>query len=106
MLHRGEWNHRRLIGREWVRQALAPSGLPDQPSTAADPAPASGLAWWINVKSGWPRVPRDAFAGAGAGHQLLIVIPSLDLVVVRHGEALEPPKAGGSFWAPVVRYLL
>jgi CubicO group peptidase (beta-lactamase class C family) len=106
MLHRGEWNHRRLIGREFVRQALAPSGLPDPSSTAADPAPASGFAWWLNAKGVWPRVPRDAFAGAGAGHQLLIVIPSLDLVLVRYGEALDLPTKGGSFWAPVVRYVL
>jgi hypothetical protein len=53
----------------------------------------------------WPEVPRDAFAGAGAGHQLLLVVPSLDLILVRFGESLADPGQESSFWSPVVRHL-
>ena len=36
--------------------------------------PASGLAWYINADGVWPDVPRDAFAGAGAQHQVIVIV--------------------------------
>ncbi len=36
----------------------------------------------------YTRLPKDAFWGAGAGHQVLLVIPSLNLIAVRNGAAL------------------
>ncbi len=50
-------------------------------------------------------MPRDAFAGAGAGNQVLLVMPSLDLIVVRNGELLGDEAAGEGFWGGVVKYL-
>ena len=38
----------------------------------------------------WKSAPEDAFGGAGAGHQFLMVVPSLDLIVVRNGQRLDP----------------
>src|SRR5262249_27840446 len=35
-------------------------------------------------------VPRDAYWGAGAGDQLLFVVPSLNLIMVRNGETIAP----------------
>ena len=67
-----------------------------------------GLGWWTNVNGAWPSLPRDAFAGAGNGHQIVLVIPSLDLVVVRFGHALAPNHPGdiiGPYWEPVKEYL-
>lgn len=99
MLHRGQWNGRQLVSRAWVEKALAYAGMPDRkPEAPGDPVPVSGLAWWLNAKGSWSGVPRDAFAGSGAGHQLLLVVPSLDLVVVRNGVALNPPGRGAGFW--------
>ncbi len=40
--------------------------------------------------------PRDAFAGAGAQNQLLLVVPSLELIVVRFGEQLYGGSKGDS----------
>src|SRR5262249_30288569 len=37
----------------------------------------------------WQAAPDDAFWGAGAGHQILLVIPSLNLIVVRNGDSLD-----------------
>ena len=54
----------------------------------------SGLGWWVNrAPDGtrlWKSAPEDAFGGAGAGHQFLLVVPSLDLIVVRNGQRLDP----------------
>ncbi len=105
MLHRGEWNHRQLIGRKTVEQGLAFSGMP---ISQEKNAPASGLAWWLNTNGAWPCLPSDAFAGAGAGHQLLMVVPSLDLIVVRNGQILNPERRAGEtgFWSPMVEHLM
>jgi hypothetical protein len=67
-----------------VSAALKPSGLPGH----------SGLGWWVNTGSTgtklWGAAPEDAFGGAGAGQQLLLVVPSLELIVVRNGDRLDP----------------
>ena len=61
--------------------------MPYPARTPATPAtPASGLCWYTNFDKVWPSVPADAFAGAGASHQVLIVIPSLNLIAVRMGD--------------------
>ncbi len=54
----------------------------------------SGLGWWVNTGPDgtrlWKSAPEDAFGGAGAGQQFLLVVPSLDLIVVRNGDRLDP----------------
>jgi CubicO group peptidase (beta-lactamase class C family) len=104
LLHRGLWQGRSLIRRTSVERAVAAAGTPLPPRTAADPAPAPGLGFWSNSDGVWAGVPRDAFAAAGAGHQILLVVPSLDLVAVRMGEALEPGAA--SYWGPAYERFL
>lgn len=84
LLHRGQWEGRQLIDPDVVARVLEPSGMPGH----------SGLGWWVNRgKDGtrlWKSAPEDAFGGAGAGHQVLVVVPSLDLIVVRNGSTLDP----------------
>lgn len=99
MMLRGQWNGRELIRRDVVRQALTDQKMPHPPRSSTDPAPASGLAWYTNADGVWPAAPRDTFAGAGASHQVIVVAPSLDLIVVRNGDALADDKS--NFWGPV-----
>jgi CubicO group peptidase (beta-lactamase class C family) len=104
LMQQGVWNGRELARRSAVRQVVTYAGMP-KPARAEDPyAPASGLAWYTNADGVWPDVPRDAIAGAGAGHQVIVAIPSLELVVVRNGEAMSEGKA--AFWTPVYKKLL
>jgi CubicO group peptidase (beta-lactamase class C family) len=105
MLRRGDWQGRRLLDARWVKTGTAYAGTPLPERSGGDPAPASGLGWWTNFDGVWKQVPRDAFAGAGAGHQLLLVVPSLDLLVVRFGETLADPGEQGGFWSPVAEHL-
>lgn len=102
LLHGGAWNGQPVIAPASVRRTLEPVPVP-LPDRVADPsAPTSGLAWYLNVDGVWPSVPRDAFAGAGAGHQVLLAVPSLGLIIVRNGGNLAPELP---FWTAVTRHL-
>ncbi len=84
LLNRGNWEGRELLDSTVVKATLKHSGMPGH----------SGLGWWVNAQHDgsrlWKSAPEDAFGGAGAGHQFLMVVPSLDLIVVRNGEKLDP----------------
>jgi CubicO group peptidase (beta-lactamase class C family) len=105
MLRKGNWQGEQLIQSRWVEEVIRPAGtpLPDRP--AGNPQPASGLGWWTNADGVWPQVPRDAFAGAGAGNQVLLVVPSLDLIVVRNGANLYDPARDEGFWGGLEQHL-
>jgi CubicO group peptidase (beta-lactamase class C family) len=105
MLRRGDWQGRRLVASRWVETVTAYAGTPLPDRSGGAPAPASGLGWWTNSDGVWQSVPRDAFGGAGAGHQLLLVVPSLELIVVRFGGPIADPGQAGGFWRPVVQHL-
>jgi len=106
MLHKGNWEGRQLIPSSWVERMVSDAGAPRPETGPDDPSPASGLCWGVNSNGAWSRVPRDAFAGVGAGHQMLLVIPSLDLIVVRQGESLSDAARGESYGAGFVQHLL
>lgn len=56
--------------------------------------PAPGLLWWTNENKIWDSLPEDAFIAMGADHQILLGIPSLDIIVVRFGSTLSDRKWG------------
>jgi len=102
MLRRGDWEGESLVRRETVERmvAYAETPIPDRPD--GNPQPASGLAWYTNYDLNWAGVPADAFAGAGAGNQVLIVVPSLQMIIVRNGSQIDEK----GFWGGVVDHLL
>lgn len=101
MLRLGDWDGQRLLAPATVRRVLAPVGAPAIDRTK-DRQPCPGLGWWLAADGALSRLPRDAFLGAGAGHQLLLVVPSLELIVVRFGNTLAP----GGFWTAVEQHLV
>jgi len=105
MLRKGRWEGRQLISPARVVEALSYAGTPLPSRSKGKPNPGSGLGWWINFDGVWPSVPTDAFAGAGAGHQILLVIPSLDMIVVRNGDSLGDESWGERFWGELENYL-
>ena len=80
LLREGDWDGKQVLAREAVRQITGDAGLPGH----------CGMGFWTNADGRYPRLPRDTYYGAGAGDQLLIVVPSLNLIVVRNGETLAP----------------
>jgi CubicO group peptidase (beta-lactamase class C family) len=97
VLLRGRWEDQQLIDPAVVDTALKHSGLPGH----------SGLGWWVNTAPDgtrrWNSAPDDAIGGAGAGQQFLLVVPSLDLIVVRNGQQLDPAL---SFEVGLDRYVV
>lgn len=103
LLCKGEWEGRQLVSPARVHEMLAYAGTPLPDRSAEDPyCPGSSLGWYTNFDGVWPSVPRDAFAGAGAGQQVLVVVPSLDMIVVRNGELLDDKL---EFWEGLVKHL-
>ncbi|MHC4118495.1 MAG: serine hydrolase domain-containing protein [Planctomycetota bacterium] len=105
MLRKGDWQGRQLIDSRWVETVLRYAGTPKPDRPEGNPQPACGLGWYTNFDGVWPQVPRDAFAGAGAGNQVLLVVPSLDLIIVRNGGNLYDPAKDEGFWGGVEKYL-
>ena len=75
----------RATGTASDSSARRPSGRsPPTPACRATAAWAGGR----NADGRYAKLPRDAFWGAGAGDQVLLVVPSLNLIVVRNGDTL------------------
>jgi len=91
----GEWGEHRLVAESWIERASRP--------VHPEVHPSYGYLWWLNGgdfhylplnprrQRGpiFPGVPADAFAALGKDDQKIYVVPSLDLVVTRFGEAAE-----------------
>ncbi len=104
MMQQGMWNGRELVRRSAVKEVATYAGMPTPERITDRFAPASGLAWYTNADGVWPDVPRDAIAGAGAGHQVIVAVPSLELVVVRNGQAMNVRNS--EFWTPIYAKVL
>ena len=79
MLCEGDWQGQQLIDADAVKQVTRDAGTPGN----------CGIGWWNNNEGGFPELPRDAFWGSGAGHQVVFVVPSLNLIAVRNGSTLD-----------------
>ncbi len=107
MLNKGVWERKQLIEPVWVEKALSSVGgglVIEMPLGHPEP----GLFWWVNSNGALASLPYDAFIAAGGGHQILLVVPSLDLVLVRFGRSLgsgQLPGLGGAFWRNLENYL-
>jgi len=80
MLREGDWDGQRILSPDAVRRTTASANLSGD----------CGMGWWTNAAGRYSGLPRDAYWGAGAGDQLLLVVPSLKLIMVRNGQTLEP----------------
>jgi len=92
VLRKGNWEGRQLVGSTWATRMV----------TRVDSRFSTGLCWHTNANSDWPTLPRDAYATAGSGHKVLLVIPSLNLIVVRLGSRLMDET---DFWLGLEEYL-
>jgi CubicO group peptidase (beta-lactamase class C family) len=99
LLRQGCWGSKRVISSSWVEQASHSSQSLNH---------AYGSLIWLNAgapvldsvtfnalpeTSYHPYAPPDAFCATGLGSQMIEVIPSLDMVVVRAGYAPQDDPA-------------
>ena len=105
VVNEGQWDGKSLIGREHIRAITSYAESPRERGRTPS-EPAAGLGWWINDELYWPSLPRDAIVGIGSGHQLLLVVPSLELVVVRQGKSLTGRGVFGEpFWRELEEHI-
>jgi len=105
MMRAGEWGGKALIAERWPKQAVQYTGMP-LPNRREEPfAPGLGICWYTNFDLVWPTVPRDAFLGSGAGHRMVLVAPSLQLIVVRNGDDLRVNPAEEGFSTAMYRHV-
>jgi len=82
-LQNGEWNGEQLLPSDWMAQSLTVT------DTGESDDPGYGMGWRVNVLPDgslrWPSLPSDAYSANGHDGQLMLVIPSEGLVVVRLG---------------------
>jgi CubicO group peptidase (beta-lactamase class C family) len=78
MLRGGDWDGTPLLSESAVRQITSDAKTPGH----------GGIGWWSNGDGKYTALPRDAFWGSGAGHQVLFVVPSRRLIAVRNGASL------------------
>lgn len=83
VLRRGDWDGERLLSEKALEDMTSDAGLPGH----------CGMGWWTNSDGRYAKVPRDAVWGAGAGDQVLLVVPSLNLIMVRNGGSLGDDRS-------------
>lgn len=91
-LRKGMWKDKRVVSEAFVERVHTP--LPEnhdlqlnEPTGFRFPGALDdyGVLWWTNKSKLLANVPDDAYWAWGLGEALIVVIPSLDLVIVRNG---------------------
>ncbi|OAI56580.1 hypothetical protein AYO47_08895 [Planctomyces sp. SCGC AG-212-M04] len=82
LLRKGDWDGKRLLSEDAVRQLVTDAGLPSN----------FGMGFWTNHGGRFPDLPKDFSWGAGKGDQIMLISPSLNLVMVRNGAELDTDK--------------
>jgi CubicO group peptidase (beta-lactamase class C family) len=92
----GCWAGRRLLPAGWVSDTARVVPPVRKGALGREPGDVPGRLFWLNrplpeLGQGqpWPDVPEDAFAARGHFGQLLLVVPSLELIVARTGDDRE-----------------
>jgi CubicO group peptidase (beta-lactamase class C family) len=82
-LNDGVWNGERILPEGWAKYVATPAA--SQPAKAGNGTPSRGYGaqWWLFQD--FPGIPADTYAALGNRGQILMIIPSLDLLIVRRG---------------------
>jgi len=80
-LHKGNWNGEQIFNEGWAKYSATPTNTSDG---------RYGAHFWLNASGFFPDVPRDMYYCSGFQGQMILIIPSLDLVVVRMGLKESP----------------
>jgi CubicO group peptidase (beta-lactamase class C family) len=80
-LHKGNWKGEQILDESWVKYTATPTNTSEG---------KYGAQFWLNAGGKFPDVPRDMFYCSGFQGQMVAIIPSLDLVIVRMGLQEDP----------------
>lgn len=82
-LNDGMWDGERILPAGWASYVATPA--PAQPAQRTDGQPTEGYGaqWWLYPE--FPGLPSDTYAARGNRGQILMIIPSKGLILVRRG---------------------
>ena len=80
-LHNGKWNGEQLLDESWIKYTATPT------NTSRG---EYGAHFWLNAGGKFPDVPRDMYYCSGYQGQMVAIIPSLEIVIVRMGLKEDP----------------
>ncbi len=80
-LNNGGWNGEQLFSPNWIKYITKPTKNSNG---------EYGAHFWLNAGGKYPDAPKDMYMASGFQGQLVIIIPSKDLVIVRTGLAGYP----------------
>lgn len=96
-LNDGVWNGTRILPEDWVTFTRTPApGYKTTPYSDDLDEDNYTAHWYANtgvpergIHEPWPDAPKDTYAALGHWGQMMFVIPSLDMVIVRFGDDRE-----------------
>ncbi len=82
-LNDGVWDSEQILPKGWAKYVATPA--PAQPAARTDGQPTVGYGaqWWLYQD--FPGLPADTYAARGNRGQILMIIPSKKLILVRRG---------------------
>jgi len=80
-LHKGNWNGEQLFDESWARYVATPTNTSNG---------RYGAHFWLNAGGHYPDAPRDLYSCNGYQGQMVFILPSQDMVIVRTGLKEEP----------------
>ena len=80
-LQKGNWNGEQVIDTSWVNYVSTPTNTSNG---------RYGAHFWLNAGGHYPDAPKDLFSCNGYQGQMVFIIPSRDLVIVRTGLTESP----------------
>lgn len=102
-LNEGSWNGQQLISESWLQESTQPWADAHDFGNSA-----YGYMWWVVEGDLWGEigVPNGSFSAQGNWAQLILIIPSRDLVIVHRGKGRRGNKIEGEELADVIRLIL
>jgi len=80
-LNKGKWNGEQILDESWIKYTATSTNTSEG---------KYGAQFWLNAGGKFPDVPRDMFYCSGYQGQMVAIIPSLDIVIVRMGLKEDP----------------
>jgi len=100
VLSKGNWDGNQIVSNDWINEAT---------NSSQELNPSYGYLFWLNGKESYippkkekvvgsaiPEGPADMVMALGAQDKKIYIIPSLDMVVIRHGDAADASTLAGS----------
>lgn len=105
-LQKGHWEGQQVIPAAWIEQALKAQVTASTPVFNGDRSLVKGngsygFNWWVNSADGLSKMPDAPLGSAymsGLNHNVCMVIPEWEMVIVRMGVDGNPPEGKHVVW--------